>query len=119
MALQQAALVHATDTPQTWACDSPVWCVCVRHMLAAAAAAAATTQMQACGEPPPEIVEEMSSAIAADLPGLTGTAGAGSSGSGGTPRGLGDLDFGALDIGDLGALAEQLPADLGKGCPVQ
>lgn len=67
--------------------------------------------MQACGEPPPEIVEEMSSAIAADLPGLAG----GGGGDGGA-AGADDPDFANLDLGSLGL--DSLPADL-KNCPVQ
>ncbi len=65
--------------------------------------------MQACGEPPSEIVEEMSSAIAADMPNLA----AGGAGAGATP---GDMNFDGLDFGDID-LAD-LPQDL-KNCPVQ
>jgi hypothetical protein len=62
--------------------------------------------MQACGEPPADIVEEMSSAIAADLPGL-GLGGAGEAA---------DVDFDNFDVGDLNF--DNLPAEL-KNCPVQ
>lgn len=65
--------------------------------------------MQACGEPPADIVQEMSSAIAADLP-----PGAGGEGEGGNPAAglnLDGLDFGDVDL-------EQLPQEL-KNCPVQ
>eukprot|EP00877_Chromochloris_zofingiensis_P015170 jgi/Chrzof1/9907/Cz04g20120.t1 len=70
-------------------------------------------EMQACGEPPPEIVEDMSSAIAADLPGLGvgGEGGAGAVPPGGF-SGLGeDLDIPPELLADL-------PKDL-KNCPMQ
>eukprot|EP00878_Enallax_costatus_P027354 GHUV01029433.1.p1 GENE.GHUV01029433.1~~GHUV01029433.1.p1 ORF type:complete len:343 (+),score=161.13 GHUV01029433.1:360-1388(+) len=60
-------------------------------------------EMQACGEPPAEIVEEMSAAIAGDLP---ADAAAGT--------GAGDMSFDNLDLEGLG----ELPAEL-KNCPVQ
>eukprot|EP00775_Hariotina_reticulata_P013748 gene13748-13867_t len=63
-------------------------------------------QMQAYGEPPADIVEEMSTAIAADLPGL---------GLGGTGEAA-DSDFENFDVGDLNL--DSLPAEL-KNCPVQ
>lgn len=65
--------------------------------------------MQACGEPPADIVQEMSSAIAADLP-----PGAGGEGEGGNPAAGMNLD--GLDFGDVDL--EQLPQEL-KNCPVQ
>jgi hypothetical protein len=65
--------------------------------------------MQACGEPPADIVQEMSSAIAADLPlGAGGDAGGGSAAA--------DMNFDGLDFGDVDLT--QLPQDL-KNCPVQ
>lgn len=79
----------------------------------AAELASAVPQMQACGEPPPEIVEDMSSAIAADLPGLGvgGEGGAGAVPPGGF-SGLGeDLDIPPELLADL-------PKDL-KNCPMQ
>jgi hypothetical protein len=69
--------------------------------------------MQACGEPPEDIVQEMSSAIAADMPSLAGGGGSGEAGAGGGGFLLG-MDFGGLNAADLGA---DLP-DL-KNCPVQ
>jgi len=58
-------------------------------------------EMQACGEPPPEIVEEMSSAIAADVPGLMG--GGGGVGGGAAAAGaLGSLFGGGGSLGGLG-----------------
>jgi hypothetical protein len=102
-------------------------------------------RMQACGEPPAEIVEEMSSAVAADVPGLMAGGGAGG-GLGGLGALLGGGAGGAgLDAllgggegdceGDdeeegpgLEALMSQLPPELlrdlppelkGAGCPVQ
>lgn len=62
-------------------------------------------QMQACGEPPADIVEEMSSAIAADLP--AGAAAA----AGDDPLGFEGLDLPDVDLA-------QLPQEL-KNCPVQ
>jgi hypothetical protein len=67
-------------------------------------------QMQACGEPPAEIVQEMSSAIAADLPPGVG----GEQALGGNPA-VG-MNFDGLDFGDVDL--EALPQEL-KNCPVQ
>jgi hypothetical protein len=69
--------------------------------------AAADVQMQACGEPPADIVQEMSSAIAADLP-------LGAVAEGGNPAA--DMNFDGLDFGDVDL--EALPQEL-KNCPVQ
>jgi hypothetical protein len=66
--------------------------------------------MQACGEPPPEIVNEMSSAIGAELP--AGLMGGGGGGGGGGGPGQGDLE--ALPSELLG----MMPDDL-RNCPVQ
>eukprot|EP00879_Flechtneria_rotunda_P001187 GHRR01001334.1.p1 GENE.GHRR01001334.1~~GHRR01001334.1.p1 ORF type:complete len:365 (+),score=176.34 GHRR01001334.1:151-1245(+) len=63
-------------------------------------------EMQACGEPPADIVKEVSSAIAADLPVDAANS---------ADIGLGDLNFDNLNLGDLTA---DLPQDL-KNCPVQ
>lgn len=105
-------------------------------------------RMQACGEPPAEIVEEMSSAVAADVPGLmAGGGGAGGGGLGallggaGGAAGLdallgggggGEGEEGNDDDDDEGpgleALLSQMPPELlrdlppelkGAGCPVQ
>jgi hypothetical protein len=60
-------------------------------------------QMQACGEPPPEIVEDMSSAIGAELP--PGFMGGGGGGGGGMGEGLGGLGGGLGGLmGGLGGL---------------
>lgn len=61
-------------------------------------------QMQACGEPPAEIVEEMSAAIAADLPADAAAAGGGAGG----------LGFDSADLEGLG----ELPPEF-RNCPVQ
>ena len=93
--------------------------------------------MQSCGEPPADIVDDMSRAIAADIPTLTGRGGAaGGSGAasglgGATAGGAGDpmrMDALLADLlgpggqggggGDLGDILGDLPGDL-KGCPVQ
>jgi hypothetical protein len=66
--------------------------------------------MQACGEPPAEIVQEMSSAIAADLPPGIG----GGEALGGNPAA--GMNFDGLDFGDVDL--EALPQEL-KNCPVQ
>jgi hypothetical protein len=65
--------------------------------------------MQACGEPPAEIVQEMSSAIAADLP-----PGVADEALGGNPAA--GMNFDGLDFGDVDL--EALPQEL-KNCPVQ
>jgi hypothetical protein len=93
-------------------------------------------QMQSCGEPPADIVDDMSRAIAADIPTLTGRgAGAAAGGAGGLQGPdaaaagesmrmdalLADL-LGSGGQGgegpELGDLLGDLPGDL-KGCPVQ
>lgn len=73
--------------------------------------------MQACGEPPPEIVEDMSSAIGAELPpGIMGGGGEGvgpGAGAGGhmDPANLGDLEV-PQEL--LAALPENM-----RNCPMQ
>lgn len=96
-------------------------------------------RMQACGEPPAEIVEEVSSAVAADVPGLMGGGeGGGGAGAAGGMGGLGALLGGgggagldALlgggagegdedeedDVPGLEALLSQMPPELLRDLP--
>lgn len=85
-----------------------------------------TTQMQACGEPPADIVEDMSAAIAADLPNLAGGSAASTSTSTATAAaaaaaaaGLGTGMPGAGDDSRMDALLGELlgnafPGGLGR-----
>jgi hypothetical protein len=106
-------------------------CACCLHACSLIDTAVAycllhTLQMQACGEPPADIVEDMSAAIAADLPHLAGGAGGGAASTSPSPAtaaaaaaaaAAAGLGAGVPSAGDDGRMDALLGELLGNAFP--